>query len=201
MELELEEFYKRGIWVTKRTGEFGAKKKYALLNGKNQLKVRGFETVRRDWCNLARVAQNEILSRILKEGNATSSLKFVQDIIKKIKKREIENERLVIKTQLKKEISEYITEGPHVTIAKKMIAAGMPVDAGMLIEYYIGEGNGKGKKQLVRERAKLPDEQGRYDVAYYVEHQIIPAVENIFEVFGITKEDLTGKSQKKLHEF
>ncbi|MEM2018072.1 MAG: DNA-directed DNA polymerase, partial [Candidatus Pacearchaeota archaeon] len=29
MELELEDFYARGIWVTKRTGEFGAKKKYA----------------------------------------------------------------------------------------------------------------------------------------------------------------------------
>ncbi|MBS3090335.1 ribonuclease H-like domain-containing protein [Candidatus Pacearchaeota archaeon] len=201
MELELEEFYKRGIWVTKRTGEFGAKKKYALLNEKNQLKVRGFETVRRDWCNLAREVQNEILSRILKEGNATSSLKFVQDVIKKLKKREIEKEKLVIKTQLKKEIAEYVAEGPHVTIAKKMIALGMPVDTGMLIEYYIAEGNGKGKKQLVREKAKLPDEQGRYDITYYIEHQIVPAVENIFEVFGITKGDLTGKSQKKLHEF
>ncbi|MEK6881184.1 MAG: DNA-directed DNA polymerase, partial [Nanoarchaeota archaeon] len=42
MELELEDFYKRGIFVTKRTGEFGAKKKYALINDKGKLKIRGF---------------------------------------------------------------------------------------------------------------------------------------------------------------
>ena len=49
MELELEDFYKRGIWVTKRSGELGAKKKYALIDYKEKLKIRGFETVRRDW--------------------------------------------------------------------------------------------------------------------------------------------------------
>ncbi|MFA7707743.1 MAG: DNA-directed DNA polymerase, partial [Candidatus Pacearchaeota archaeon] len=31
MELDYEGLFKRGIWVTKRTGEFGAKKKYALI--------------------------------------------------------------------------------------------------------------------------------------------------------------------------
>ena len=54
MELELEDFYKRGIWVTKRTGEFGAKKKYALISEDGKLKIRGFETVRRDWCDLGK---------------------------------------------------------------------------------------------------------------------------------------------------
>ncbi len=201
MELELEDFYKRGIWVTKRTGEFGAKKKYALLNEKNQLKVRGFETVRREWCDLAREVQNDVLEKVLKEGNADSSLKFVQDIITKIRKRAVEKGKLVIRTQLKKELAEYVSEGPHVTIAKKMIAQGMPVDAGMLIEYYIAEGNVKGKKQLVRERARLPSEQGNYDIDYYIEHQIAPAVENIFAVFGISREEMLGKQQKKLHEF
>ncbi|MFH0831557.1 MAG: DNA-directed DNA polymerase [archaeon] len=199
MELELEDFYKRGLWVTKRTGEFGAKKKYALLNDKNKLKIRGFETVRRDWCTLAREVQNDVLERILKEGNAESSIKLVKEVIAKIRKRAAEKEKLMIRTQLKKEISEYVSEGPHVAIAKKMVALGMPVDAGMLIEYYISEGNGK--KQLIRERARLPDEKGEYDIDYYLEHQIIPAVENIFEVFGTKKEDLLGKSQKKLQEF
>jgi DNA polymerase elongation subunit (family B) len=169
------------------------------LNEKNQLKVRGFETVRRDWCDLAREVQNRVLEKILKEGNADSSLKYVKGIISKIRKREIEKDELIIRTQLKKAIEEYVSEGPHVAIAKKMIAAGIPVDAGMLIEFYIAEG--KNKKQLVREKARLPSETGDYDVAYYIEHQIVPAVENIFAVFGLTREDLLGKSQKKLHEF
>ena len=36
IELDLEGFFKRGIWVTKRTGDFGAKKKYALIDENNK---------------------------------------------------------------------------------------------------------------------------------------------------------------------
>jgi DNA polymerase elongation subunit (family B) len=200
MELELEDFYKRGIWVTKRTGDFGAKKKYALIDYKGKLKIRGFETVRRDWCLLSREVQNKVLKKILEDGNEISALKYVKSIIKKIKKREIDRKQLIIRTQLKKPISEYRAEGPHVTIAKKMLKAGMPVDAGMLISYYIAES--KEKKALVRERAKLPDEEGRYDIDYYLKHQILPAIENIFEVFNINTKDLVEETkQKKLDSF
>ncbi|MEJ2267867.1 MAG: DNA polymerase domain-containing protein, partial [Nanoarchaeota archaeon] len=73
MELELEDFYKRGIWVTKRTGKIGAKKKYALIDEERKLKIRGFETVRRDWCNLARKVQNKIIKQILEEGDEKES--------------------------------------------------------------------------------------------------------------------------------
>jgi len=200
MELELEDFYKRGLWVTKRTGEFGAKKKYALIDYKGKMKVRGFETVRRDWCYLARKVQNKVLEKILKDGNVKSALDYVKKIIKQIKKREIERKELIIRTQLKKPISEYLSEGPHVKVAKKMLKLGLPVDAGMLIQYYIAES--KEKKALVRDRAKLPDEKGNYDINYYLNNQILPAVENIFEVFGINAKELVeGKHQKKLGEF
>ena len=208
MELDLEDFYKRGIWVTKRTGDFGAKKKYALIDEKNKLKIRGFETVRRDWCGLARETQNKVLKYILEEGTKENALEYVKNIIKKLKERKIPLDELIIKTQLKKPIEEYKSESPHVTIAKKMKESNMPVDIGMLIQYYISEPNEKQKtktgktKALVRERAKLPEEKGEYDIEYYLNNQILPAVENIFEVFNInTKELLDGKKQMKLFEF
>lgn len=199
MELELEDFYARGIWVTKRTGEFGAKKKYALITEDGKLKIRGFETVRRDWCNLARELQNEVLFRILKEGNEKSALEYTKKIIKALKERKIEKEKLIIKTQLKKPISEYKAITPHVIAAKKMEEVGIPVDTGMLVQYFIAET--RETKKLVREKVKLPDEEADYNISYYLEHQIVPAVENIFEVFGITKNELLGKEQKKLGEF
>ncbi len=200
MELELEDFYKRGIWVTKRTGEFGAKKKYALINYKGKIKIRGFETVRRDWCFLSREIQNKVLEKILREGNEKSALQYVKKIIKQIKNRKVDKQQLIIRTQLKKPVSEYLSEGPHVTIAKKMLSLGLPVDAGMLISYYIAES--KEKKALVRERARLPEEKGAYDINYYLNNQILPAIENIFEVFNInTKELLEGMKQKKLDGF
>ena len=42
MHLELEDFFKRGLWVTTRGGTSGAKKKYALLGEDGEIKIRGF---------------------------------------------------------------------------------------------------------------------------------------------------------------
>jgi len=203
MELDLEDFYERGIWVTKRTGELGAKKKYALIDEKDRIRIRGFETVRRDWCKLARITQNKILELILKNGNEKKALEYLKEIIKKIKSRDIESKELIIRTQLKKSIEEYKAISPHVTIARKMKEKGLPVSTGMLIEYYISEPKGeKEKKSLVRERAKLPDEPGKYDIDYYLKNQILPAVENIFDVFKVDVNNLMdGKKQKSLGEF
>ena len=89
MELELEGFFKRGLWVTKRTGTIGAKKKYALLGKDGKLKIRGFETVRRDWCPLARETQNKIIKLILEEGNEKKALEHLKSVIKKIKQKKI----------------------------------------------------------------------------------------------------------------
>jgi len=201
MELELENFYKRGIFVTKRTGETGAKKKYALLAKDNSLKIRGFETVRRNWCDLARELQDDVLRMILEEGRHEKALTYTKKIIQDLKNKKIRNEKLIIRTQLKKSIEEYAAIGPHVMVAKRMQELGLPVKAGSMIEFVIAKGKEKG---LIRERAKLPEEvkERDYDIDYYVEHQVIPAVENIFIVFGISKEHLKeGKRQKKLGDF
>jgi DNA polymerase elongation subunit (family B) len=202
MELDLEDFYERGIWVTKRSGDFGAKKKYALINKKGKIKIRGFETIRRDWCQLSRDLQNKVLRAILTEGNNKTALAIVKQTINKIKNREIRKEDILIKTQLKKPLEEYKAVTPHVVAARKIKEQGLPIDTGMLIEYYIAETKPGEKKTLVREKVKLPNEKGKYNIKYYLERQILPAVENILEVFNInTKEVIEGKKQMKLGEF
>jgi len=200
MELELEGVFKRGLWVTTRAGTTGAKKKYAMIDNKGNLKIRGFETVRRDWCKLAREVQNKVIRKILKDGNEKIALKYLKEIVKKIKQREIEKQDLIIKTQLKKPISEYKAISPHVIAAKKMQEREIPISQGNLVTYYIAES--REKKKLVREKVKLPDEPGKYNIEYYLGHQILPAVENIFQVFDINlKEIIEGKKQMTLGEF
>jgi DNA polymerase elongation subunit (family B) len=200
MELELEGFFARGIWVTKRAGDIGAKKKYALIDEKGRLKIRGFETVRRDWCKLAREIQNNILRQILKDGNEKASVDYLKKTIKKIKLREIPKEEFIIKTQLKKPISEYKAISPHVIAAKKMHELEIPVSAGTLIEFYIAET--RENKKLVRDKVKLPQEKGEYNIEYYLNHQILPAVENILQVFNVNAEELIdGRKQKTLGDF
>ncbi len=202
MELELEDFYRRGIWVTTRTGEFGAKKKYALINEEGKLKIRGFETVRRDWCSLAREVQNNVLLRILKDGNENRALEYIKNIVKQVKERKIELKRMIIRTQMKKPLSEYKALTPHVVAAKKMKEREMPLDAGSLIEYYIAETKSESKKKLIRDKVKLINEEGKYNIEYYLKHQILPAVENILQVFDIDiKTILDGKKQTTLESF
>ncbi len=200
MELELDDFYKRGIWVTTRKGTLGAKKKYALIDENNNIKIRGFETVRRDWCQLARKTQNRVIELVLKKGNEKKALEYVKEIVKKIKNREISKEDILIKTQLKKPLSEYKAVSPHVIAARKMQEKEIPIGEGNLVRYYIAET--KDKKKLVRDKVKLPEEEGEYNIEYYLERQILPAIENIFHIFGIEiKEIIDGKKQMCLNDF
>ncbi len=200
MELELEGFFKRGIWVTTRAGTTGAKKKYALLGEDNKIKIRGFETVRRDWCQLARDLQSKVIRLILENGSKDKALTYTKNIIKKIKERKIKKDLLIIKSMLKKPIDDYKAISPHVVAAKKMQKLKINISPGTLIKYYVAESSTKSK--LVRDRVLLPNEHGKYDINYYLERQIIPAVENIFQVFGLnTKEIIDGKKQTSLSDF
>jgi len=200
MELELEDFFKRGLWVTTRAGTLGAKKKYALIDEKNNIKIRGFETVRRDWCKIARQVQNKVIKQILKNGNEKKALEYVKKIAKQIKQREINKEDIIIRTQLKKPLSEYKAISPHVIAARKMQEKGIPVGEGNLINYFIAET--RDKKKLVRDKVKLPIEKGEYNIKYYLERQLLPAIENIFQVFDVNiKEIIEGKKQTTLGDF
>lgn len=197
MHIDLEGFFKRGLWVTTRSGETGAKKKYAMIDEDGNLKIRGFETVRRDWCSLARITQDHILRLILKEGNEKMALEYLKEIIEKLKKRQIEKNEIMIKSSIKKPIEEYKSITPHVVAAKKMQEKGIVFDPFTSVEYYVAKTNTKSK--LIRDRIKLNGEPGEYDINYYLQNQIIPSVENIFQVFKIdVKEIVDGKKQEKL---
>jgi DNA polymerase elongation subunit (family B) len=197
MELELEDFYKRGIWVTKRTGEFGAKKKYALIDYNDKLKIRGFETVRRDWCALARETQSKVLKMILEEGNEKKALEYLKTIVKEVKERKIDLKKMTVRTQLKKPLNEYKAITPHVVAARKMQEREIPIDPGSLIEFYIAET--EDKKKLIRDKVKLADEKGEYNIEYYLKNQLLPAVENILQVFNVDVNSLIeSKKQKTL---
>ncbi|MDP2946890.1 MAG: DNA-directed DNA polymerase [Nanoarchaeota archaeon] len=210
MELELEDFYKRGIFVSKRTGraspylpsakrtsKTGAKKKYAFIDEKDNIKIKGFETIRRDWSKYTRNLQSQILKVILEEGNEKKALKLLKESIDRLKKREVNVKELMIKTELRRPIEKYIATGPHVVAAKKMKEKNIPVSEGMLIEYFVGKNHTKSKK--IGDRVFLPDEKADYDIDYYLNNQIIPSVENIFEIFGVNvNEIIKGEEQKKL---
>jgi len=203
MEMEMEDFYPTGIFVSAKAGAYGAKKKYALLSEKGKMKIRGFETVRRNWSRIGKDVQEHVLSIILKDGDGRKAFSYVKEIIEKLRKKQIPLEKLTIFTQLQKELDSYSSVGPHVAVAQRMKELGRVVGPGTVIPYIVVEGKGK-----IRDRAKLPEEvsQKSYDAEYYINNQIIPSVGKIFEVLGYKEEDLLGESveskkQKNLSAF
>ena len=196
MELELGGFYPRGIFVMRKDESRGAKKKYALINDKGELTITGFETIRGDWSVIAKEVQAKVLELILNGMDKNLVLDYVKDIIKKVKNKEISIDKMIIQKQLKKDIADYEAVGPHVYVAKMMRAQGMYIGAGSVISFVIDEGEG-----IIRDRAKLLNESKTYDADYYINNQIVPVVERIFEVLGIKKDLLMHHEQSRLGEF
>lgn len=199
MELEYEGFYPSGIFVSAKMGAFGAKKKYALMSEEGALKIKGFETVRRNWSLIAKDVQERVLGIILKEHDTEKALVYVKGIITDLRAKRIPIEKVVIHTQLQKEILDYTSKGPHVAVAQRLKNKGRIVGPGSMIKYVVTQGN-----DIIRNRSKLPEEvkENEYDADYYINNQVIPSVERIFNVIGYTKEDLLEtKEQTKLEGF
>lgn len=199
MELEYEGMYPAGIFVSLKEKGTGAKKKYALLTQEGTMKIRGFETVRRNLSAVAKETQEAVLNIVLKENDVKKAEEYIKGVVAKLKNREIPVEKVIISTQLQKEITSYDAIGPHVAIAQRMKNAGKVIGAGSQIKYVVVEG-----KDRIRDRARLPEEvEGNsYDAEYYINNQVIPAVGKIFEVLGV---DINGllesKEQSKLDRF
>ncbi|MEK6973799.1 MAG: DNA-directed DNA polymerase [Nanoarchaeota archaeon] len=197
MELELENFYVRGIFVMKKSEATGAKKKYALISEDGRIKVRGFETIRRDWSPIAREVQREVLSIILKDNSPEKAFEYVKQTITDIRNKKIEKEKMIIQTQLKKNIENYDLQSPHVSVAKRMKELGHYVVPGSIINYIVTPGKGR-----IKDRSMLPDEAEDYDSEYYTNNQIIPVVDKIFDALGYNVEELLkDKEQSNLKSF
>jgi len=196
IELEFRGVYNAGIFVSRRGEEKGAKKRYALIDDEGKLEIRGFETVRRDWCDLAKDVQHEVLKIILKEKDVDKAVSFVRDVINKLKQGKVKLSELAIYTQLTMPLSEYKQIGPHVKVAMKMKERGRFVGEGMIVQYIITKGKGS-----ISERAEpLEDvKEGQYDSDYYINNQVLPAAMRVLQALDISEDDvLSGKKQFKL---
>lgn len=186
MELELENFFKRGVFI--------AKKRYAMVSEEGKMEIKGLEFVRRDWAALAKDTQEAVLRAVLHDGSPEEAAEIVQKVTKDVQQGRVDLENLVIHTRLKKPIEDYESEGPHVAAAKRLRAAGKEVEPGMTIPYIVERGSGN-----VGDRAIPVSEFGdrEYDADYYIGHQILPAVMRVMEVLGYSEDELRYEETKQ----
>ena len=198
MELELEGFFPRGVFVSKKGGESrGAKKKYALLGEDGRIKIRGFELVRRDWSRIARETQQKVLEAILKEGSKEKAVKIIRDVIADLNAGEVPFEMLAISTQLNKNPENYEVKSPELSAALKLKKAGITVQKGTMIQYVVGK---QGK--LISEKAEPLELAKDYDPEYYITHQVMPAVMKIMKELGYDEYSMRhGGKQQSLDSF
>lgn len=192
MELQYEAFARRALFVTK--------KRYALyMEGKEStVKVKGLETVRREWCNLATEAMKTILDLLLKNGDVDGAVEYMKRQIHDLRDNVTPLEKLVQTRTLSKRPQEYKGRQPHLELynkIKKRDPAATP-QIGDRVPFIITQGKG-----LLVERAEDPGfirQNGlRIDHDYYIRRQILPPVRRIFEALALRIDELVADSQQR----
>jgi DNA polymerase I len=189
MELEFEGYFTTGFFTSKDSGE-GAKKKYALMDEDGEMKITGFEQVRRDWSPVAKETQKKVLRKVLRH-EVDEAAEIVEETIEKMKQGEIPVENLRIYTTLTKPPEEYDSTSPHVEAAKKAMERGKEIKPETTISYVVTRGRGS-----ISERSEITEFADSYDADYYIDNQILPAAIRVMKVFGYTEAQLKGKGKQ-----
>lgn len=175
-----------------------SKKRYAGVSlektdgiWKEKLVMKGIETIRRDWCDLTSETLQTVLEIILREQNPKKALSYIRDVILKLEKNQIPVEKLVVTKSITKSIQAYRGIQPHVELLRKLKkrdAAAAP-GIGDRIGFVIVQGT-----QLLSERAEDPSyikkNNLKIDSKYYIESQLLPPLERVFEAMGISRAEL-----------
>lgn len=201
LELQFEKLFKRFLILSKKRY---AGWKFEKVDGvwKNKIAMKGIETVRRDWCPLTTKTMETVLNMVLTEGDITKASKHVRSIIHDLNKGLVPLEDLTVVKGITKALNAYDAIQPHVEVAKKMLKRD-PTKANIIGErlgYVIIKGN-----QMLSKRAEDPayvKEKGlEVDSQYYVDNQLMPPLERIFEACGISASELMeGSRQRSLND-
>lgn len=190
MELELEGVFVRGLFTYTESGQ-GAKKKYALLDHDGEVKITGFEMVRRDWSQIAKDTQEQVIRQVL-EDEVDAAVDTVQAAIDRLKAKEADLDEVKIYTKMTKNPENYQSKTPHSEAAKRAINRGDDIGAGDIIAYVITDNHG----DTISDRAELVEYADSYDPDYYVENQVVPAAIRVLKVLGYTEDQLLGKGKQ-----
>ena len=212
MELVFEAFARRGIFL--------AKKRYALWvfepmgeAWKDRIKVRGMETVRRDWCDLTSKTLKTCLELVLKEGKVEEAVEHVRAVVLRLKNLDLSRDPeilqdLTLTRRYTKSSGSYKNKQPHIQLVEKIKERGGSVPGvGDRVPFVIVQGKrGKKNRELFVNRAEDPayalERNMPLDTDYYVEKQILPPVLRIFESFGVGRDSLcTNRGQSSLFSF
>ena len=178
LELEFEKVYARFFMPEIRGGAMGSKKRYAGLVGGpagETLEIVGLEAVRRDWSEVARRFQRELLDLVFHDRPVAE---FIRGFVADLRAGRFDAE-LAYRKAIRKPLAEYTkTTPPHVKAARKQTGA-----TGRIVTYVVTRAG----PETVGETTAPPD----YD--HYVGQQLKPIADAILRFLdGPDFDDLVG---------
>jgi DNA polymerase-2 len=177
LSLQFERLYRRLFLSSVRTGQGGARKRYAGLveeNGQSRVIFTGMEIVRRDWTELAKRVQREMYERLFSDRPVDD---YLRGVVQDVRAGRLDG-LLVYRKGLRRKLETY-TAGtpPHVAAARKM--SGKP---GSVIEYV-----------MTTEGPEPADErEAPIDREHYVQKQVRAVAEPVLDALGLTFDAAVG---------
>ena len=170
LDLEFEKMYRRFFLPEVRGGKVGSKKRYAGLivdaDGNEKIEFVGLEAVRRDWSEVAKRFQREMVRLVFHEQPVEG---FIRSFLADLANGRFDGE-LIYRKAVRKNLESYTrTTPPHVRAARKMKNSD-----GAIVRYTMTL-NGP---EPAGEETAPPDYQ------HYIEHQIQPIGEAILRFLG-----------------
>lgn len=214
IEIEVEKVIKKLCLYTK--------KKYGCLSidrkGNSTKEYKGLDFVRRDFASIATEISKEMFDILImdlekeysklydaKDYKGFDENTFVTNnknqilmdmIVNKLMsfKSSIERQPLdkfIVSTQLKRDPESYTNASGllHVSLALRLNSTGSNYKKDDIISYYIGDN----KNTNISQRTYHPSEFANVDYKYYIENQILPALNRIFNIYdGISSTDINN---------
>jgi len=196
LEIKIDSIFKSAIYL--------AKKRYAAWNFEpmkkgwdEEILTKGIETVRRDWCDLVSDTLNNVLEIILKEQDTKKAVDFARQTIQDVRDGKIDIDKLIMTKSVSRSPKAYKGIQPHIELMKKMRRRDPATAPGIgdRVGYVITRG-----AQMTSKRAEDPEyikaNNIRIDSDYYINNQLLPPLERVFESLGVRKADLVGKGRQ-----
>ena len=187
LELEYETHYRQFFMPSIRGSEEGSKKRYAGLSAQtDQMVFKGLEAVRTDWTPLARNFQRELYRRVFFKEPYRDWVRAEVDALLKGQR----DDQLLYRKRLRRPLAMYQkNRPPHARAAERMdqwlMQQGTPprfAERGGWISYYITV-NGPEPEEI---------RSSAMDYGHYLEKQIAPVAEAIFQFTGEDFEEMAG---------
>ncbi|MDD7987181.1 DNA polymerase domain-containing protein [Lentisphaera marina] len=174
LDLEFEKFYPAFFQPSMRGDDAkGRAKSYAALKSTpegNELEIVGLEAVRRDWTELARELQRDLLTKIFNQVPGQEIELHVQELIKDLKSGALD-EQLIYRKTLSKALDSYTsTTPPHVKAARQLS------EVPRVIFYYMTIAGPEAKQVL----------SNPIDYQHYIDKQIEPIVKSLAQHYDFS---------------